>query len=247
MKFEIQSPPDKKLRFLSGFFIFHKNSIITQTMEHTINKKYFILSAILFSFFLIVAWYAVYSVENPLLNFDNFVNSQTENFRNDNMTVFMQFATDIGDKFSIIIFTIISLTILALRKRWSEIIIWIIGIGGIVTITEILKDFFVRTRPEDAIIAVGGWSFPSGHTTMATAFFFLIIWSFSKSITNKLLKYFFVITFTIIPSLILISRLYLGVHWFSDILGGMLISMSFILLTISFSPLIEKISKKLPQ
>src|SRR5690606_10019464 len=89
------------------------------------------------------------------------------------------------------------------------------------------------SRPVSGIYSVDGWSFPSGHATVATAFFFMLAHTFwGKLRTAK--KKTILVTGSILGTLVIcFSRLYLGAHWTLDILAGValgLLSVSFTIL-----------------
>jgi len=94
-------------------------------------------------------------------------------------------------------------------------------------IIQVSKEIFQRTRPLNALIAETSFSMPSGHAIMAVVFFGLMAYLF----TNKKYK----ITTTIITTLIILltgfTRIYLRVHWLTDIITGFAIGG--IILTIS--------------
>jgi len=91
--------------------------------------------------------------------------------------------------------------------------------GGL--LFEVLTKVIIhRARPENALIEVSGYSFPSGHATMAIIFFSLLLYSFKDDIKNKALKNIFIASNIIFFLIIGLSRVYLNVHWFSDVLAG---------------------------
>ncbi len=90
-----------------------------------------------------------------------------------------------------------------------------------------LKNYFHRFRPDDYLIKTGGWSYPSGHTSASSILAIMIIWAAFAAIPKK--KYRWLqITITVIAAIyavsVAVSRLYLGVHWFSDVVGGALLA-----------------------
>lgn len=88
----------------------------------------------------------------------------------------------------------------------------------------LLKIIVRRPRPEEInIIIESGFSFPSGHAMMSIALFGMLIYFAYKFIKNKGVKIFLIVLFSILTFLIGTSRIYLGVHYFSDVLAGFLI------------------------
>ncbi len=90
------------------------------------------------------------------------------------------------------------------------------------------KQLVQRLRPDEmyAWVERGGYSFPSGHTTSATLFYGLVgyfVWRFAKKLWAKALV---IGVFGSIILLIGVSRLYLGVHWPTDVLAGWLLGSS---------------------
>ena len=83
-----------------------------------------------------------------------------------------------------------------------------------------IKIIVQRARPEQGLVSASGFSFPSGHATMAVIFFSLLIYLFRDEIKNKALRWIFVAGCWLLIFLVGISRVYLGVHWLSDVLAG---------------------------
>lgn len=103
------------------------------------------------------------------------------------------------------------------RNAWL-ILISILSSYGL---TKILKDLFFRTRPVDYfLIEQGGYSFPSGHSMISMCFYSMITYILLKNTKSNCLKGFvWAFNFSIV-GLIGYSRLYLGVHWPTDVLAG---------------------------
>jgi len=91
-----------------------------------------------------------------------------------------------------------------------------------------LKFLIASPRPTTMLIQETGYSFPSGHTTFAIIFFGLITYIFAK----PKYKVPAIITSTILITIITLSRLYLQVHWLTDIIGGLAIGSLILLLSI---------------
>ena len=97
-----------------------------------------------------------------------------------------------------------------------------------------LKNIVRRARPDEfRIIEESGYSFPSGHSMVSMAFYGLIIYLIYKKVNNKYLKNFLIILLSIIIFLIGLSRIYLGVHYTSDVLAGFLLGLSYLIIFVS--------------
>lgn len=109
----------------------------------------------------------------------------------------------------------------------------LIGIN-LVTITilnQIFKFILQRPRPtENRIINENGYSFPSGHSMISMAFYGFLIYLIYKYVKNKKLKYISITLISILIIFIGISRIYLGVHYTSDVLAGFLFSISYLII-----------------
>lgn len=98
----------------------------------------------------------------------------------------------------------------------------------------ILKNLLQRPRPNEyRIINETGYSFPSGHSMVSMAFYGFIIYLISKYVKNKYLKISLITFLILLIALIGISRIYLGVHYTSDVIAGFLISVSYLIIYIS--------------
>ena len=146
------------------------------------------------------------------------------------VTPIMKIVTFFGGATCLIGLTIILFIIIKNKK-----IGLVIGIN-LITITilnQLFKFILQRPRPtEYRIINESGYSFPSGHSMISMAFYGFLIYLIYKYVKNKKIKY---ISITLISALIIfigISRIYLGVHYTSDVLAGFLFSISYLIIFI---------------
>lgn len=145
-------------------------------------------------------------------------------------TPIAKFITNFGGA----IFVISLTTILFFVIKDKKIGISIIANLGIVTIlNQIIKFIMQRPRPtEFRIIEETGYSFPSGHSMVSLAFYGYLVYLIYKYINNKHLKRTLIIILSILICVIGVSRIYLGVHYTSDVLGGFLISLAYLIIYI---------------
>ena len=136
--------------------------------------------------------------------------------------------TQLGGAIFLILFAII-LT-LAIKNKKIGLYIWI-NLGISTLLNQGLKYIVQRPRPtEFRIIDETGYSFPSGHSMASAAFYGFIIYLIYKNIKNKYIKWGLIITLSVLIILIGMSRIYLGVHYTSDVIAGFLISISYLII-----------------
>ena len=110
----------------------------------------------------------------------------------------------------------------------------ILNLAIITVLNQLLKRIVQRPRPtEFRIVEESGYSFPSGHSMVSMAFYGYSIYLIYKYVKNKYLKWISIILLSILICFIGISRIYLGVHYTSDVLAGFMISISYLIIYIS--------------
>ena len=146
-------------------------------------------------------------------------------------TPIAKFITNLGGAIFIIILTVVLFVLIKNKKIGISIISNLVIITAI---NQILKRIVQRPRPtEYRIIEETGYSFPSGHSMVSMAFYGYLIYLIYKYVKNKYLKWISIILLSILICSIGISRIYLGVHYTSDVLGGFFISISYLIIYIS--------------
>jgi undecaprenyl-diphosphatase len=131
--------------------------------------------------------------------------------------------TRVGSLF--ILFPLSSVFAVTLFLRNRRLDAWLIGLGlgGATLVTHVAKQFFSRPRPElyDALIPMpASWSFPSGHTTQIAAFSLCLGIVVFRSSSSSRLCWFVAMIGILLTASVSISRLYLQVHYPSDVLAG---------------------------
>jgi len=150
------------------------------------------------------------------------------------LTTIMVAVTRMGDPFVLASAALLIAVLLFMRGRRYDAVLFIAALIVTVVSLTVLKNTFQIVRPVSPIYEANGWSFPSGHATIATAFFFMVAYSFfdrMKTLGNKTIL---ILGSIFGAALIYFSRLYLGAHWTLDILAGIALG----LLSVSFTVLI---------
>ena len=98
-------------------------------------------------------------------------------------------------------------------------------------LNHIFKKIVQRPRPTGyRLIEEDGYSFPSGHSMISAAFYGFFIYLIFKNVKNKYLKWGSISLLSLLICLIGISRIYLGVHYTSDVMAGFVISISYLVI-----------------
>jgi len=190
-----------------------------------------ILLTILISIVLFLIWH------DNIIDYE--VYNKTSNLINPTLTNILIFITNLSSTYVII--TVISLLFwyfLFIKKNSKLAIISFIIPVITILLNQWLKYFIQRPRPNILrLIEESGTSFPSGHSMMSMIVYWMIALYCYYFIKNKTLKVVLVTFFTLLILAIWFSRIYLWVHYFSDVVAWFIISL---LVIISISWTIEK-------
>ena len=138
------------------------------------------------------------------------------------LTTVLKGFTWVGSGFGVTPISMIGFIVLyyVIRRRQQAFFL-IITVAGSIILNFVLKHYFIRERPEiHRIMDAKGYSFPSGHAMMAMALYAIIVfffWHHVKTTGNRIILVLFAAFMIIIIGM---SRIYLGVHYPSDIIGG---------------------------
>lgn len=170
-------------------------------------------------------------VNNKAAAFDEFTYEIITTFKSDFLTGFYKFITFFASEIMVLF---ISLMFLLIFKNKKYGIFVLLNAFNIVFLNVLLKSLFMRDRPYDLmIITETGYSFPSGHAMASLGFYGFIIYLLWHFNLDKKFKILFSTLLSILIILIGQSRIYLGVHYASDILAGYLVSASYLIIYIS--------------
>ena len=96
-----------------------------------------------------------------------------------------------------------------------------------VGINLVLKEIVQRPRPDESLrlVSEAGYSFPSGHSMVSMAFYGLLLWMVWNYEQDRFVKWMCSAGFAVLILLVGISRIYLGVHYASDVIAGFCVSL----------------------
>ena len=174
------------------------------------------------------------SIYKYIVNFDYKVIEFFGNINDKRLTTSMSFITNFGDWY-IPILIIVCIFIIIKNKWYFYTLSSSYLLSGIVVfITKILV---ARPRPLEALIKIpSSYSFPSGHTLTSLIFYMTLFYLMTEK-SNKLIRITFGLLFCFLIVLVAFSRVCLGVHFFSDVVGGFILGMPCLLCCIN---IIEK-------
>lgn len=142
--------------------------------------------------------------------------------------------TNMGSPFVLFAVSCVIIALLLMQGQRYDALLIAFSMVVAVACFSILRNTFVIPRPGSDLINFTGSSFPSGHATVATTFFFALAHTFF-SWQRTAVRKFVLVTLSILgAALVCLSRLYLGAHWALDILAGIAVG----ILSVSFSVLI---------
>ena len=167
---------------------------------------------------------------------DNNVYAFIQKIQNETLTKVLKVVTNLGGVYSLFPIAILTALILFFCKKRKCGIAIILNLLMSSAMYVFFKNIFQRPRPEIAeqLINETGYSFPSGHTTNNVAFYGLAIYLIYENIKNKKIRNILFILLSIMPILIGFSRIYLRVHYFSDVIAGMILGSISVILFISY-------------
>lgn len=189
-------------------------------------KRYILLTFLLISFVILT----ILVITNNTIKFDDTIYNMIFRFRCQFLDIYFKSITKLANTITII--SIVIILILTLKKE-DGIILGISTISSVVTNTMI-KYLIRRPRPSHLrLISQGGYSFPSGHSMISICVYGMLIYLILKNVENKKVKVLATITLILLITSIGLSRIYVGVHYPSDVLAGYLLASSLLIIIIS--------------
>lgn len=160
---------------------------------------------------------------------------------NPKLTVWMKIITCFASSYFLLAAYILVILIYSIKRNWEKVIeIFVIGAGGFL-INYFMKISFHRVRPTHPLIEpLKNFSFPSGHATSGFIFYGLLVYLIWKTNLSKSIRMLFSVLLILFALLIGFSRIYLRVHFASDVLAGFCIGTAWIIFSIWIMEAIKK-------
>ena len=196
--------------------------------------KRYIKYVILVLCLIIVAIITYKISNNKIIYIDDIVyNYMADNIINEKRTNIVKIVTNITSPLMVIITAIVLIIFIKNKKIKLSLAVNLIGIT---LINNLIKVIIARPRPNiNRLVSETGYSFPSGHSITSMVFYGYLIYLIYKYVDNKKIKIPLIIVLAILIPLIGLSRIYLGVHYTSDVLCGFLLGWIYLIIFISIS------------
>ena len=154
---------------------------------------------------------------------------------------FMQSVSMLGNHlFLIPVSLLFILYFFLINKKWMCIRMAVVMISSVLLLFT-LKNLIQRDRPASPFVeGIANFGFPSGHAFMSVTFYGLLIWYAATYLKNKWIQYFIILLLLLLIILIGYSRIYLRVHYTTDVIAGYCFSYIWLIL---YTRLIDKKEK----
>jgi membrane-associated phospholipid phosphatase len=138
------------------------------------------------------------------------------------LTAVMRVVTTLNSTVAIACYATLAALLCARRREWRRVVLIVVGIYGVLVLNEVLKLSFRRGRPvfDDPLLTLSTYSFPSGHVAASTVFYGLgVAWVFTRTrrVGGRILA---IAAALLAVAVVAFSRMYLGVHYLSDVGAG---------------------------
>ncbi len=130
------------------------------------------------------------------------------------------FVSTIGNTLVMIVLGFVIGIRFLIKKKWRRAGIMIFSVGGTALVVSILKELFVRSRPDNAFLILTDPSFPSGHAALAAAFFVSFAYVYIPRLNSWIKREVSIFLCLLAVFAIGLSRIILSVHWASDVIAG---------------------------
>lgn len=167
-------------------------------------------------------------------------------FRNPELTSILQFITHVGDLKGYLIVTGLCTALFYWKFKSWRFVVELIVVQGVAALSNVaLKRVINRARPDaDHLVSVETLSYPSGHAMSAIAFYGFLIYLIYIFKLNNWLKTGLITIFIFLILAIGISRVYLGVHYPSDVVGGYIAGSIWVVFCIVLFNVIDLLRKR---
>ncbi len=191
-------------------------------------KKFNIFIVVLCLILFSVICYGVLSYDSLVID-TKVYSFIADNLMSDGITSVLKVITELGGVAFIVLAGVL-IFMFCKKIRWFVTF----DLVGVTVINQAIKHIVRRPRPNVLrLVEEDGYSFPSGHSMVSMAFYGIIIYLVYKNVTNKYLKWSLITLLSLLILSIGFSRIYVGVHYFTDVVGGFLLGLAYLIIYIN--------------
>lgn len=190
------------------------------------NKQTFLTKGSFALLLFVILGYVVKFHPNYLKGFDWPIQTILRGDLPDSLTFFFSNVTSLINIPVIITWVVVLVGLFLYKKWWSEAILLAGNLALTGILVALLKNVYQRPRPTiQHLVEEGGFSFPSGHALASTLVVGVLVIIVSQRVKNRHLRHLLQVLLMVFILTIMISRVYLGVHYPTDVLGSFLLGL----------------------
>jgi hypothetical protein len=191
-------------------------------------KKFNIFIVVLCLILFSVICYGVLSYDSLVID-TKVYSFIADNIMSDGITSVLKVITELGGVAFIVLAGVL-IFMFCKKIRWFVTF----DLVGVTLINQAIKHIVRRPRPNVLrLVEESGYSFPSGHSMVSMAFYGIVIYLVYKNVSNKYLKWLLITLLSLLILSIGFSRIYVGVHYFTDVAGGFLLGLAYLIIYIN--------------
>ena len=185
-----------------------------------LNRKTLMALNILSLFLFLFILYCVVS-DTYLPAMDRWVNAQVVSIQTPALTEVFIVITNLNGVVGNVVFAIFAMLFLTYKKWYKDRLFYLLSFSGAVVLYLSIKQMVARPRPHSDLIDVINYSFPSGHATLSMTTALLLYFIFEKRLSSSFARNGLLVVCIAWPIFIVFTRVYLNVHWLSDVMAGL--------------------------
>jgi undecaprenyl-diphosphatase len=184
-------------------------------------KNKLLIAVNLLGFFLFTKMAVDVIEKEYILVIDRWIETYIHTIQTPLLTKIMLILTQLNNEMGIFIFSLFMVLFLIYKRWYDDLLFYLLSVSGAHIAFTAIKMIVQRARPSSELLSITTHSFPSGHATMATAMSLTLYLILAKRITSTRLQLLLLISCFVWPIIMAFSRVYLDVHWFSDVIAGL--------------------------
>jgi undecaprenyl-diphosphatase len=162
---------------------------------------------------------------------------------NETVVDFMKIITNVFSPISISVLAVIAVLIYVYHRKWEQAAFLVLSLGGVFAWISFIKDLVMRLRPENMLVVYTDYSFPSLHAGMAAFACLAFIYLYAIRIKSLAWREAAIVFAFLISILVGFSRVYLNVHWLSDVTAGYSVAVLWVTMMVLFAKYLAALLK----